>query len=38
VIYVLDKDKKIKAKKLAAEQIGGVLEYLDGLEKTPGKK
>jgi hypothetical protein len=38
VIYVLDKDKKIKAKKLAADQIGGVLEYLDGLEKTPGKK
>jgi hypothetical protein len=38
VIYVLDKDKKIKAKKLAADQIGGVLEYLDSLEKTPGKK
>lgn len=38
VIYVLDKDKKIKAKKLAAEQIGNVLEYLDSIDKTPGKK
>ncbi len=38
VIYVLDKDKKIKAKKLAAEQIGNVLEYLDSIDKTPAKK
>lgn len=38
VIYVLDKDKKIKGKKIAAEHIGGLLEYLDSLEKTPTKK
>jgi thiol-disulfide isomerase/thioredoxin len=38
VIYVLDKDKRIKAKKLSADQIGNVLEYLDSIEKTPAKK
>lgn len=33
VIYILDKDKKIKAKRLGAEQVINMLKYLDGLEK-----
>jgi thiol-disulfide isomerase/thioredoxin len=33
VIYVLDKDKKIKAKRLGAEQVKDMLESLESLEK-----
>lgn len=33
VIYILDKDKKIKAKRLGAEQVINMLKYLDGLGK-----
>jgi thiol-disulfide isomerase/thioredoxin len=33
VIYVLDKDKKIKAKRLAAEQVPNMLESLESIEK-----
>jgi hypothetical protein len=38
VIYVLDKEKRIKGKKLAADQVGGFLEYLESVDKTPNKK
>ncbi|MDZ4664073.1 MAG: thioredoxin-like domain-containing protein [Bacteroidota bacterium] len=38
VIYVLDKDKLIKGKKISADQVVGLLEYLNSLEKTQGKK
>ncbi|MBP9069779.1 MAG: DUF5106 domain-containing protein [Bacteroidia bacterium] len=38
VIYVLDKDKLIKGKKIAADQMVGLLEYLNSVDKTPGKK
>ena len=34
VIYILDKDKKIKAKRLGAEQVVDFLKYLESLEKT----
>lgn len=34
VIYILDKDKKIKGKKLGAESVPGLLNYLDSLDKT----
>jgi len=33
VIYILDKDKKIKAKKLPADAVAGYIEYLESLEK-----
>lgn len=33
VIYILDKDKKIKAKKLPADAVAGFIEYLESLEK-----
>jgi len=33
VIYILDKDKKIKAKRLGAEQVLNMIKYLDGLDK-----
>ena len=33
VIYVLDKDKNIKGKKLAADQVADLLQYLDSIEK-----
>lgn len=33
VIYILDKDKKIKAKRLGAEQVVDFLKYLDSLDK-----
>lgn len=33
VIYILDKDKKIKAKRLSAEQVPEMLKMLDKLEK-----
>jgi len=38
VIYVLDKDKLIKGKKIAAEQVTGLLEYLNSMDNTPSKK
>jgi hypothetical protein len=38
VIYVLDKDKLIKGKKIAAEQVTGLLEYLNSVDNTPSKK
>lgn len=34
VIYILDKDKKIKAKRLDAEQVIGMLKALDAMEKN----
>jgi thiol-disulfide isomerase/thioredoxin len=33
VIYILDKDKKIKAKRLGAEQVVDFLKYLETLDK-----
>jgi thiol-disulfide isomerase/thioredoxin len=33
VIYILDKDKKIKAKRLGSEQVIDMLKFLDGLDK-----
>jgi thiol-disulfide isomerase/thioredoxin len=38
VIYILDKDKKIKAKRLGAEQVKGYLESLEQQEKDANKK
>ena len=37
VIYVLDKDKKIKAKRLGAEQVAGLIETLEAIEKNKTK-
>jgi thiol-disulfide isomerase/thioredoxin len=37
VIYILDKDKKIKAKRLGAEQVVDFLKYLETLDKQPTK-
>jgi thiol-disulfide isomerase/thioredoxin len=37
VIYILDKEKKIKAKRLSADQVVDMLKLLDGMEKKPGK-
>lgn len=37
VIYVLDKDKKIKAKRLGAEQVVGLIETLESIEKNKAK-
>ncbi|HQQ94864.1 MAG TPA: thioredoxin-like domain-containing protein [Bacteroidia bacterium] len=34
VIYLLDKDKKIKAKKIAADQVVDILKNLDNIEKN----
>jgi len=34
VIYILDKDKKIKGKKIPAESVADLLRYLDEMEKT----
>jgi len=34
VIYVLDKEKRIKAKRLGAEQVAGLLETLEAIEKS----
>lgn len=33
VIYVLDKDKTIKGKKLAADQVADLLQYLEDIDK-----
>lgn len=38
VIYVLDKDKKILAKRLGSEQVKGYLEMLEKIEKDTNKK
>lgn len=38
VIYILDKDKKIKAKRLGAEQVKDYLEMLEKMEKDANKK
>lgn len=38
VIYILDKDKKIKAKRLSAEQVVEMLKLLESIEKTNNKK
>lgn len=38
VIYVLDKDKKIKGKRLGAEQVAGFLQTLEDIEKDQIKK
>jgi hypothetical protein len=35
VIYILDKDKKIKAKRLGAEQVVDFLKYLETVDKQP---
>ncbi len=34
VIYVLDRDKRIKAKRLGAEQVAGLIETLEAMEKN----
>lgn len=33
IIYILDKNKIIKAKKISADQVGGLIEYFESLEK-----
>jgi thiol-disulfide isomerase/thioredoxin len=38
VIYILDKDKKIKAKRLGAEQVSEMLKTLEAIEKEALKK
>ena len=38
VIYILDKDKKIKAKRLSAEQVVEMLKLLESIEKANNKK
>jgi thiol-disulfide isomerase/thioredoxin len=37
VIYVLDRDKRIKAKRLGAEQVAGLIETLEAMEKNKKK-
>lgn len=37
VIYVLDRDKRIKAKRLGAEQVVGLVEALENIEKNQKK-
>ncbi|MGZ4097823.1 MAG: redoxin domain-containing protein [Bacteroidia bacterium] len=37
VIYILDKDKKIKAKRLSADQVIDMLKMLDAADKKAGK-
>ncbi len=37
VIYVLDRDKRIKAKRLGAEQVAGLIEALEAMEKNQKK-
>jgi thiol-disulfide isomerase/thioredoxin len=37
VIYILDKDKKIKAKRLGADQVVEMLKMLDNIEKNQAK-
>jgi thiol-disulfide isomerase/thioredoxin len=38
VIYILDREKKIKAKKLASEQVPEMLNMLENIEKNENKK
>jgi thiol-disulfide isomerase/thioredoxin len=38
VIYVLDRDKRIKAKRLGAEQVKGLIETLETIEKSKNQK
>jgi thiol-disulfide isomerase/thioredoxin len=38
VIYILDKDKKIKAKRLGSEQVVDMLKMLESIEKANNKK
>ncbi|HQQ94865.1 MAG TPA: DUF5106 domain-containing protein [Bacteroidia bacterium] len=38
VIYVLDRDKRIKAKRLGADQVKGLIETLESIEKNQSKK
>jgi len=38
VIYILDKDKRIKAKRLGAEQVVEILRMLENIEKPEKKK
>ncbi len=38
VIYILDKDKKIKAKRLSADQVPEMLKMLEAMDKAAGKK
>ena len=38
VIYILDKDKKIKAKRLGAEQVVEMLKTLEAIDKEANKK
>ncbi len=38
VIYILDKDKKIKAKRLGAEQVVDMLKMLESIDKANNKK
>jgi len=38
VIYILDKDKKIKAKRLGAEQVVDMLKTLESIDKAAAKK
>jgi hypothetical protein len=35
MIYILDKDKKIIAKKLAADQVADLIKNLERIEKKP---
>ena len=37
VIYILDKDKKIKAKRLGADQVIDMLKLLDKMDKAAAK-
>jgi thiol-disulfide isomerase/thioredoxin len=37
VIYILDKDKRIKAKRLDAEQVVSMLKTLENIEKSTSK-
>ena len=38
VIYILDKDKKIKAKRLSADQVIDMLKILESIDKINEKK
>jgi thiol-disulfide isomerase/thioredoxin len=38
VIYILDKDKKIKAKRVGAEQVVDILKTLDSLDKEAARQ
>jgi hypothetical protein len=37
VIYILDKDKRIKAKRLGADQVVDMLKMLENIEKEKAK-